>query len=91
MGAALNAAIAPWAQLGIVGSVVLALGLLNWLQWRRGEELQKTIDALHEARLADREKCTERISEMLVKMLDTNNRVADGMEAMERIFEKVRP
>jgi hypothetical protein len=61
------------------------------VQWRRGEGLQRTIDALHDARLADRDKHADRISDLLVKSLDTSNRVSDGMEAMERIFEKVKP
>jgi hypothetical protein len=91
MDAALNAAIGPWAQLGIVGSVVIALGAFNVFQGRRGENLQRTIDALHEARRHDVEKCGERFIDMLVKNLETQNRMADGMEAFERVVDKVKP
>ena len=46
MDPALNGIIAPWAQLGIVGSVVLALGVTVYLQWRH-------IVDLYAAHLAD--------------------------------------
>lgn len=91
MDAALNAAIAPWAQLGIVGSVVLVLGIVNVLQWKRGATMQLTIDGLHSARLADSKECTTKYTDMLVKNLETNNRMADGMEAFERVVDRVRP
>ena len=83
--------VGPWAQLGIVGTVVLALAVANIVQWRRAEGLQRTIDALHDARLADREKFSDRIADLLIKSIDASNRVSDGMQAMERIFEKVKP
>jgi hypothetical protein len=91
MDAVLNQIVGPWAQLGIVGTVVLALAVANIVQWRRAESLQRTIDQLHDARLADRDRHADRIADLLVKSLDTSNRVSDGMEAMERIFEKVKP
>lgn len=91
MDPALNSIIGPWGQLGIVGSVVLALGAVNILQWRRSGDLQKNIDTLHEARRADAERCTDKYTDILVKNLETNNRMADGMEAFERVVDKVRP
>ncbi len=90
MDAALNAIVGPWSQLGILGSVVLARGAVIIFLWRRHEALQRAIDALYEARLADRERYSDRIADLLVRSLDTSNRVSDGMEAMERIFEKVK-
>lgn len=87
----LNTIMAPWAQLGIVGSVVLTLAAVNIFQWRRNETLQTKNDALHEARRADGERCTEKYVDILVKNLETNNRMADGMEAFERVVDKVRP
>ena len=50
MDPALNGIIAPWAQLGIVGSVVLALGVTVYLQWRH-------IVDLYAAHLADVKAC----------------------------------
>lgn len=91
MDPALNSIIGPWGQWGIVGSVVVALGLVNVFQWRRNETLQSKCDALHEARRADAEKCTEKYVDILVKNLETNNRMADGMEAFERVVDKVKP
>ena len=46
MDPALNAIIGPWAQLGIVGSIVLALGATVYLQWQH-------IKACSAAHLAD--------------------------------------
>lgn len=83
--------IGPWGQLGIIGSVVIALGAVNVFQWRRGEKQQATIDALHEARRLDAERCTDKFVDILVKNLETNNRMADGMEAFERVVDKVKP
>lgn len=91
MDPALNGIIGPWGQLGIVGSVVLTLGVVNVFQWRKIETLQATINALYEARRRDAEKCGERFVEMLVKNLETQNRMADGMEAFERVVDKVKP
>ena len=50
MDPALNTIIAPWAQMGIVGSIVLALGVTVWLQWRH-------IVDLYAAHLADVKAC----------------------------------
>ena len=91
MDPALNSIIGPWGQLGIVGSVVLTLGAVNVIQWRRQETLQRTIDALHEARQQQSSKCTERYIDMLTNKLATDNRMADGMAAFERIVYKVTP
>jgi hypothetical protein len=87
----LNSIIGPWGQLGIVGSVVLALGAANVFQWRERAGLQTKCDALHEARRQDAERCQEKYVDILVKNLETNNRMADGMEAFERVVDKVKP
>lgn len=91
MDAALNAILGPWAQLGITGSVVIALALANIVQWRRHEALRRAMEAVQEARLSDRDKQFDRMVALLATSLETSNRVADGMEAMERIFKKVKP
>lgn len=90
MDPALNSIIGPWSQLGIVGSVVLALGVLNVFQYRERSALQTKNEALHEARRLDAERCQEKYVDILVKNLETNNRMADGMEAFERVVDKVK-
>lgn len=82
MEAATDAIIRTWAERGLVGAVVLALGLVVVLFWRK-------IDALHESRRLDAKECTDRYTEMLAKNIESNNRVADGMEAFERVVDKV--
>lgn len=86
----LNSILGPWAQLGIVGSVVITLGAVNVFQWRRSEGQQQAINALYAARLIDSKECQEKYVDILVKNLETNNRMADGMEAFERVVDKVK-
>jgi hypothetical protein len=90
MDAALTSILGPWAELGITGSVVIALALANIVQWRRQESRQRAMEALQEARLSDRDKQFDRVVALLASSLATGNHIADGMEAMERIFRKVR-
>jgi hypothetical protein len=90
MDSAINTALAPWAQYGILGSVVIVLALVNVVQWRDRVALLKVIAGLHEARLADSKECTSKYVDMLTRNIETNNRMADGMEAFERIVDKVK-
>ena len=90
MDAAAQVALAPWAQYGILGSVVIVLVLVNIVQWRDRTELLKTINDLHQARLADSDRGTVRYVDMLTKNAEIMNRMADGMEAFERVVDKVR-
>ena len=81
MDPALNGIIAPWAQLGIVGSVVLALGVTVYLQWRH-------IVALYAAHLADVKVCAAQNADLLVKKTKSDNNLAN---ALERLSDRIRP
>lgn len=87
--------IEPWLKLGVVGSAVIGLAALNIWQLRRSdrkaEEYQKTLEALHEARLADQKEFAVRYAEIVVNDAKMLNRMADGMEAFERVVDRVRP
>jgi hypothetical protein len=78
---AISGIIAPWAQLGIVGSVVLALGVTVYLQW-------KHIVDLYAAHLADVKACATTNAELLVKKIDSDNALAN---ALERIGDRIKP
>jgi len=80
--AATDAIVKTWAERGLVGSVVIALAVVAVMLWRK-------VDALHEARRVDSKECTDRYTDMLAKMIESNNRQADGMEAFERVVDKV--
>ena len=84
------AGLQPWAQMGIVGSVVVVEAVVVIALWRWGEGKQREINALHEARRLDAERCSDKYVDILVKNLETNNRMADGMEAFERVVDKVK-
>ena len=81
MDPAISGIIAPWAQLGIVGSVVLALGVTVYLQW-------KHIVDLYAAHLADVKACAATNAELLVKKIDSDNALAN---ALERIGDRIKP
>ena len=81
MDPAINGIIAPWAQLGIVGSVVLALGITVWLQWRH-------IVSLYAAHLADVKACAAANADLLIKKTESDNALAN---ALERISERIKP
>ena len=81
MDPAISGIIAPWAQLGIVGSVVLALGVTVYLQW-------KHIVDLYAAHLADVKACATTNAELLVKKIDSDNALAN---ALERIGDRIKP
>jgi hypothetical protein len=81
MDPALNSIIGPWGQLGIVGSVVLALGVTVYLQWRH------IIDQ-SAAHLADVKACAATTAELLVKKIESDNALAN---ALERLSDRVKP
>jgi len=61
-----QAIIAPWAQLGVVGSVVIALGAICFLQW-------KHINALRDAHLADVKACGAKTEDLLSRKIESDN------------------
>jgi len=81
MDPTLNAIIAPWAQLGIVGSIVLALGGTVYLQWRH-------IVQLYAAHLADVKACATQNADLLIRKTESDNNLAN---ALERISERIKP
>jgi hypothetical protein len=64
-----------------VGSVVLALGVTVYLQW-------KHIVDLYAAHLADVKACATTNAELLVKKIDSDNALAN---ALERIGDRIKP
>ena len=89
MEAAADAIVKTWAERGLVGAVVLSLGIALVVVCRWALSKDAKIDALHEARRLDAKECTDRYADMLVRNTESNNRMADGMEAFERIVDKV--
>lgn len=83
MDAATDAIIRTWAERGLIGSVVIALAIVAVMLWRK-------VDALHEARRLDSKECTDRYTDMLTRNIESNNRVADSVEAFVRVVDKVK-
>ena len=80
MDPAICGIIAPWAQLGIVGSVVLALGVTVYLQWQHIKEQAA-------AHLADVKACATSNADLLVKKIESDNALAN---ALERIGDRMK-
>ena len=81
MDSTLNGIIAPWAQLGILGSVVLALCVTVYLQWRH-------IVDLYAAHLADVKACAASNADLLLKKTESDNALAN---ALERVSDRIKP
>lgn len=76
MDTATNAIIAPWAQYGALGAVVIALGVAVLLLWR-------SLDARTAAHLQAVEKCHEQTLGITIKQTETNGKLANAMEGLE--------
>jgi hypothetical protein len=80
MDPALNAVIGPWGQWGIVGSVVIALGVVCFMQWSH-------IKAQSAAHLADVKAYGDKYAELL---LENNKTMTALASAIERIGDKIK-
>jgi hypothetical protein len=74
------AVIAPWMQLGVVGSVVIALGVVCAYLWR-------SLIASRDAHLAEVKACAAQTLEITVKKIESDNKLADALEGVERVVE----
>ena len=81
MDPALNSIIGPWGQLGIVGSVVLALGVTVYLQWQHIKDCAA-------AHLADVKACGDKYADLMGKKIESDNALAN---ALERIGDRIKP
>lgn len=80
MEGAATAIIAPWAQLGVVGSAVLALGVVVVMQWRR-------INAVTDAHSAEIRSCAAQVLDITSKKIESDNKLANALEGLEKIIE----
>ena len=74
------AIVAPWMQLGVVGSVVIALGLVCSYLWR-------SLTAARDAHLAEVKACHATTIDLVVKKIESDNKLADALEGVERVVE----
>lgn len=86
-----TAILGPWTQLGVVGSVVIALGYVCWTQRSernaRDQEHRKEMADRNAAHLADVKGCEARVSSLVEKNTDALNGVKGAMESLERVVE----
>lgn len=80
MEPALNSILSPWGQLGIVGSIVIALGVTVYLQW-------KHIIARSDSHLADVKAYGDKYAEVLIENSKTQTALAN---AIERLGDKIK-
>ncbi len=80
MDKAIDAAIAPWAGMGMVGSVVIVLGLIAVYLWRE-------LHASRAALLAEVKSCHAQMLDITIKRIESENKMADALEGLERVVE----
>jgi hypothetical protein len=80
MDPALNGIIGPWGQLGIVGSVVLALGACVIFLWRSLSEARA-------AHLGEVKACAAQTLDIAMKKIESDNNLARALEGLEKVVE----
>jgi hypothetical protein len=80
MEQATQAIIAPWMQYGALGSVVIALGIVVVMQWKR-------INAVTEAHLAELRACAAQTLDIATRKIESDNKLATALEGLEKIVE----
>jgi hypothetical protein len=80
MDATTNAIVGPWAQLGIVGSVVLALGVV--VVW-----LMRELTAARAAHIAEVKACGAQTLDLALKKIESDNKLANALEGVEKVVE----
>lgn len=74
------AIIAPWMQLGVIGSVVIALGVVCVYLW-------KSLSEARAAHLAEVKACAAQTLDITIKKIESDNKLADALESVERVVE----
>lgn len=86
-----DAVITPWIQMGIVGSVVLALAVVVIVLWRRDTAASTArateMREMNDARLKEVRECGAQYLETTKQLMTSNNKLADSLEGLERIVE----
>lgn len=72
--------IGPWAQYGVLGSVVVALGLVCWKLWQ-------ALDKRTEAHMAAVERCHEKTLDMTIKNIEAQNRMSDALDGNSKVMQ----
>ena len=75
-----SAVLGPWQQLGLVGSIVIALGAA--LAWTVRMLLSANKDHLSEVRA-----CSAQVQDLTLKKIESDNKLADALEGLERVVE----
>lgn len=74
------AVIAPWMQLGVVGSVVIALGIVCVYLWR-------SLTVARADHLAEVKACAAQTLDITVKKIEGDHRLADALEGNSKVME----
>lgn len=75
-----NTLMAPWAQFGIVGAVVIALAIVVIHLWQKLNTTQSTL-------LAKVEVNADNMRDLAVKQIDSNNKLANSLDGLETVVK----
>jgi hypothetical protein len=74
---------APWAQLGIVGAVVMALGWAVWHLWHKLQEQ-------HTAYIAEVKSCAHEMRELVASKIQSEHKMADALEGLRDVIDAMK-
>jgi hypothetical protein len=75
-----TALLGPWQQLGLVGSIVIALGAaLSWTV--------RMLLAANRDHLAEVKACSAQVQDLTLKKIESDNKLAVALEGLERVVE----
>jgi hypothetical protein len=79
--------LAPWAQLGAIGAIVVGLGLIGWILWKKLEASRAETNLARAEHLADVKSFGEKYAEALLENSKSNAALA---VAIDRIGDRIK-
>jgi hypothetical protein len=79
--------LAPWAQLGAIGAIVVGLGLIGWILWKKLEASRAETNQARAEHLADVKSFGKEYAEALLENSKSNAALA---VAIDRIGDRIK-
>lgn len=79
--------LAPWAQLGAIGAIVVGLGWFGWKVWSKLDASRAETDKARAEHLADVKQFGEKYAEALLENAKSNQTLA---AAIDRIGDRIK-
>ncbi len=87
MDPVVTALLAPWAQLGVVGAVVIGLGLIGWKLWNALAASRAETDKARNDHISDVKAFGDKYADALLENAKSNATLAT---AIDRIGDRIK-